>query len=457
MRDVLIPACIRILRRLRSEERGQSLILVTIAMAIGLGFCAVGIDTASWYQKSHQMQVVADSAALAAANCLASPNVGPTGDICTSSTDFSDAKQVAVNYAAMNGVQISTGNVTISGNTVKVATAATSPSFFAQIFGIKTTTQSSASTAAWSASTSTTCTTADQTAGECYAVYAANQSCGSSAGYVVNSSGATITGLVHSQGQINFGSGGGTYTFEDPVTYSSGNCAVTWSASQSMPKDSPTSGGNEPAGFWPINYATVFPACTTTCVTTAAAANNGNLLAGTPSYCTYATTSSNGFTFGWITSADQVPLSGNIYCSIGSGTPSNPATWNGPITFGSATVGSASSPVTATFIGGSVSATGSTLYLAPAANTSNCLIYAVDADSAASAGDAIEFGNGNGSFSGTMFAPNGTVNLNSTDATTAFLEALNVNAGNLTFTGNGPLASSSSSSSSGGTDYLTPQ
>jgi Putative Flp pilus-assembly TadE/G-like len=461
MRDVLIPALVRILRRLRSEERGQSLILVSIAMAIGLGFCAVGIDTASWYQKSHQMQVVADSAALAAANCLASPNVGPTGDRCSSSTDVADAQQVAVNYAQMNGVQISTGNVTVNTttDTVKVSTSKTSPSFFAQILGIKTTTQSAGSTAAWGANASTACTPALQSAGQCYAIYTANASCGSNDGWVTDETSEQIIGAVHSQGMLNISDG--SFTFEGPITYSSGNCTYTQAGNATMSSGgsyyTPTAGDNQASSYWPLDYSKVFPACSTaagTCITAAAASANGNVVAGAPSYCTYATQSA-GYTFGWINNSNMEPLSGNVYCAIGSGTASNPATWNGAITFtNGASAGSSGSPVDVTLIGGYVNATSSTLYLAP--QVGNCLMYAVDTDTASgTTGYAIETGNGTYNFTGTMFAPNGTINLNSTSATAAFLEAQNVDTVNLSFQGDGPVVSGSGTSSTSGSDYLT--
>jgi len=468
MRDALTPAFARILRRLRSEERGQSLILVSIAMAIGLGFCAIGIDTASWYQKSHEMQVVADSAALAAANCLADPTVGPTGEVCSSSTDFSDAKQVAVNYALMNGVQINTGNVTINttSDTVKVSTSKTSPSFFAQMFGIKTTTQSSASTAAWSGSTSTTCTAAEQSAGQCYAIYTANATCGANDGWVTDETSEQIIGAVHSQGSLNISDG--SFAFLGPITYSSGNCQYTQSCPTCIASGgsyfTPTAGDNQSGSYWPLDYSKVFPACSTTagtCITAAGAAANGNVVAGAPSYCTYATQSPSGYTFGSIDNQNPEPIAGNVYCSIGTGAGvqvNNPATWNGPITFtNGASAGTPSSPVAVTLIGGYVHGTeigGGGLNLTPAVN--NCLIYAVDTD-AASGSQAIELGNGNYTVGGGLFAPNGTINLNSTSATAAFLEAQNVDTINLSFQGDGPLASGSGSSSSAGTDYLAPQ
>ena len=94
------------LRRLHAEEAGQSLVILALAMVVMLGMAALGIDVATWYTEHHQTQVVADSAALAAANCLAHPNVGPSGASCSSSTDTTDATNVAIAYAAANGVTI---------------------------------------------------------------------------------------------------------------------------------------------------------------------------------------------------------------------------------------------------------------------------------------------------------------------------------------------------------------
>jgi hypothetical protein len=183
-------------------------------------------------------------------------------------------------------------------------------------------------------------------------------------------------------------------------------------------------------------------------------------VSGVPSYCTdESTNATSGFIFGWGNGGTE-PFSGHVYCSIGSGNPSNPATWNGPITFADgASAGTSSSPLAATFIGGYVNASSSTLYLAPGLD--NCLFYALDTDAAAhtassgGASYAVQLQNGTYSFSGTMFAPNGTINLSSTSGTTGFLEAQNVNTTNLSFTGNGPIDSGTSgTSSSDGTDSL---
>ena len=61
------------LRRLISEESGQSLVVVVSSMTVLLGVAAFGIDAATWMAKHHQAQLAADSAALAAAHCLANP------------------------------------------------------------------------------------------------------------------------------------------------------------------------------------------------------------------------------------------------------------------------------------------------------------------------------------------------------------------------------------------------
>ncbi|HWD70671.1 MAG TPA: pilus assembly protein TadG-related protein, partial [Solirubrobacteraceae bacterium] len=61
------------LRSFRGDESGQSLIVIVSAMTVLLGIAAFAIDTANWMVRHHDAQVVADSAALAAAQCLANP------------------------------------------------------------------------------------------------------------------------------------------------------------------------------------------------------------------------------------------------------------------------------------------------------------------------------------------------------------------------------------------------
>lgn len=445
------------LRRLRREESGQSLIVVALAMVVVIGVSAMAINVATWYVKHHQAQVIADSAALAAANCLANPNSGPntsTDPQCTSGTDTTDATTVAQNYAKANGLPTSDLNLQFNTTKDQVTATATntgSGGVFANMLGVSSATQQAGSTAAWESQTSTVCTSSDQAAGDCYAIYAANATCGSNDGFINDETGETITGAVHSQGSMNVSNG--TFYFNGPITYSSSNCTYTPAQNGTEKgKYTPTAGGNEPANFWPLNYATVFGACGPSAAYQCTTVNG---VSGVPSYCTDVTTSSSGFNFGWNNNGTE-PYSGHVYCSIGSGTPSTPSTWNGPIIFADgADCGSSSSPIDATFIGGYINSSSSTMYLQPDSAMDNLLMWATDADSAAGGtSNAIELANGNYAIGGTLFAPAGTVNLNSTSASAAFLEAQNVNIQNLSFTGDGPLAPGTSASSTTGSDSL---
>ena len=461
----MIPACVRMLRRLRSEERGQSLILVTIAMAIGLGFCAVGIDTASWYQKHHEMQVVADSAALAAANCLANPGVGPSGYACSSSTDTTTADAVAVHYAALNNVTITDSQISIntSKDTVEVSPSNTSPSFFAQVFGIKTTTQAASSTAGWSSggSTATPCSEASSKT-LCSAIYSADSSCSSGAGVTSGSSSdgftLNVSGNIHSEGLMTLANNGSLQSDSGgaaPSLTVAGSCYTALT----LPSKSGYTATQVASEGWPINYAEspYFTACSTAAGTcTTSAATNG--VAGSPSYCTLATTSSSGYTFTDFNGVDQLPVSGNVYCAIGTGTVSNPATWNGTIQVESTDCSSPYKKVT--FIGGNVSFEngaygGTEICYQPALY--NCLVYSTG---------TVADTNSTLNWSGDIFAPDGAIDFGSTgsgiDATSTggMLEGLDVDLQNGTLNliadGNVPSSSSgTSSSSSSGTDYLT--
>ena len=461
MRDVLNSALVRLLRRLRSEESGQSLILVSLAMTVALGFSAISIDVAGWYQKHHEAQVVADSAALVAANCLANPGVGPAGNVCSSSTDVSDAQQVAVNYAALNGVPINAGNVTVntSTDTVQVKASNSSPTFFAGLIGIKTTTQTANSTAGWSSgSTVTPCSQATSKT-LCSAIYSGDSSCSSGAGVTSGSSSdgftLNISGNIHSEGLLtlaNNGSLGPVSGGAPPAVSVAGSCYTA----QTMPTKDGYTATQVASETWPINYAAspYFAACSTSAGTcTTSTATNG--VTGSPSYCTLATTSSSGYTFTDINGNNQLPVSGNVYCAIGTGTVSNPATWNGTIQVESTDC--SSTPKKVTFIGGNVSFSngangGTDICYQP--DLYNCLVY--------STGNVADT-NSTFSWTGDIFAPDGTIELGSTasginaSSTGGMLEGLDVNLqnGTLNLTGDGNVPSTGSGSgSSGGSDSL---
>jgi hypothetical protein len=448
---------LKILRRLRSEQRGQSLIVVSLSMVVVLGVSALAIDVGTWYVKHHQDQVIADSAALAAANCLAHPNSGPntsTMPQCTSGTDTTDAETVAVAYAARNGLAINDSDVDVntSADTVQVTASSTAPAFFANLFGIRSTTQSANATAGWTSGGPTPCTTTLESAGKCAAIYAAGTSCsGTGNGVMFGGDGAgatiTVTGGVQTEGQLSVSNG----------TYSASSTTVTSNCYTSSNVGSLDYGNIDPqlgaTESWPINYAAspYFTACTTNCITL-------DGYPDVPPYCTYASESLSGITFVLINNVGQVPQTGNVYCAIGSGTASNPATWTGAITIGEniGTSGSScSNQPDVTLIGASVTFTDSTTCLAP--DLDNCLAYATTGN--------IVIYNGEYDWSGAMFAPSGSIDVgfdpgkglqgSPPDVATGLLEAQNVDITNATFTltGDGPVVSGSSSTLPG-TDSL---
>ena len=128
------------LRRLHAEEAGQSLVVLSLSMVVMLGMAALGIDVASWYAKHHQTQVVADSAALAAANCLAHPNGGPSGASLHFEAPTRPTRRTWRSPTQQRtGVTITASQVVINTttDTVKVNPSATTPSAFASIAGIQ--------------------------------------------------------------------------------------------------------------------------------------------------------------------------------------------------------------------------------------------------------------------------------------------------------------------------------
>lgn len=463
------PRLRKLLRRLRDEEAGQSLVVIVSSLAVLMGMAGLGIDAASWMVNHHRTQVVADSAALAAAQCLADPGHASTIDIngtettvpaCTSSTDTTDAQTVAVDYAAANGLAITSADVTVNttNGTVSVSATGISPGIFASVFGIGSTRQAAAAQAGWTAGATDTCTASS--AGQCAAIYSGNTACPSTSSPSASQSpqpgfqdgntngGATpkIDGVVHSEGGITIVNSGPSFNGSPPLTVS-GSCY----SSSNMPDY-----GNAvsvPSQTWPINYAQspYFAPCTTNCATVSG-------IGGVPSYCTQATTSSSGFDFTNVDNNPELPVSGNVYCSIGSGNPSDPATWNGPVQIqaNDPPGGCGSTYPQVTFIGGNISfitdnGGGTTICLSP--DLYNCLMY--------STGN-VNIYNGKFSWTGNIFAPTGTVQLGSQSSggdsdksSSGMIEAWNVYMVNATLelTGDGP-APGSSSSSVGGSETL---
>ena len=475
------------LRRLRSES-GQSLVVVTVSMLVVMGMAAFGIDVATWYQKHHEAQVVADAAALAAANCLAHPNTGPTGYTCSSATDVAGAQAVAVYYAAQNGVTITAGqvNVDTANGKVTVNANATAPTFFARLFGIGNT-QPHANSSAGYKSKQVPCTTAGQ---NCDFMFANSNNCSTGSYVLITSTqgSSAINGNIQSNGSLDAsqtGNGGG---INGSGTYGPGSCTSVYGTNNGNgSNNNPWNNGNPTQASslmtWPVDYSQDFPACgggspELPC-STSSAAN------GYPSFCT---DGGANWSFDSKTLADQ-PKSGHIYCASGtSTTPSNPSTWNGSITLNAS---GNNTWTNVSFIGGTINYSGNggdsfspcgytasgfssaACPSAPAPATANYpIFYAIDADTnstACGAGTNVSTNcafsmssGGNLTLSGDVSVQQGTAYISmtgnqsaGTTTSSTMIEANVINAslkGN--FNGDGP-ALDSGGTINGGYDYLS--
>ena len=158
------------LRGLTRNDSGQSLVIVVIAMVLIVAMAAFSIDVAQWDVSRHQAQVVADSAALAAANCLASTT-------CTSTTAGGDAATMAGNYAS-NNVHVT--GVSFSNSNVTVTTQKTASSGFAGLFGINSLTTTASATANFNTLTGYSDSCSVTGASSCYSLFAGNPNCDTS-------------------------------------------------------------------------------------------------------------------------------------------------------------------------------------------------------------------------------------------------------------------------------------
>lgn len=460
------------MRRFRTDESGQSLLLVVVAMTVILAVAAFAIDAASWMARHHQAQVVADSAALAAANCLANPGSSPgsidlsgtvtTVPACSSSTDTTAATAVAELYARANGVTLTNPSRQISFDTgndhVTIDASAASSSFFAGLFGIHSTTQSAGAQAKWTAATSTSCASPGNS---CAAVFAMGTSCTNSLSIpggspiIFNGSTDTLTGLVHSNGSI-YEAGGGGQTL-GPTTFGNGaGCEIdtdyesgdTWDGSSTKP-----SSGEAPIMTWPQDFTKIVTAC-----------GSGHSYActgpaGTPSYCTEAagsrgsspikSASATGFTYG---SRSEVPPSGQVWCAYGSGTPSDPSTWNGLIY-----LEADSTAVTGNWIGGTIEFGQNGWKLSPKLASFPVLYATGGGDCSSGANGGVCMTGGSQTVNGSVFAPNGWIQFNGAGSSTQnFLEAQGINfiGGQEHITGDGP-SSLAVTTTATGSDSLT--
>jgi Flp pilus assembly protein TadG len=453
----------QILRLLRRDESGQSLIVIVSAMTVLLGIAGFAIEGASWMVRHHDAQIVADSAALAAAQCLATPNqagsiviAGTQESVpgCSSSTDVSNAQQVAIDYAAANGITITDSNVNVdtTKDLVTVSDSTSTPGLFARVFGIGSSTQSARAGAGWSASANQ-CTSPGGSS--CDFLFAENSNCqNSNNGITLTMSGnATVSGQIQSNGNLNdtvsgnISLGTGSY---GPNT--NGTCKLNTVYSGHNPWGTLPTQATSDYPF-PVDYTKDFPPC----------GGSGELACQANGYPSFCTNEGSSITLTGSGSGDSA-ITQNIYCASGTGTKSTPSTWNGSITV----TLSGNYTLYDTFVGGSVSFIGSGNdilsscgYTVSGFSSSDCaasvpapvttnypVMYATGSSS-----NALNITvSGGQTINGDLFAPNGTaaLTMSGNKTLTTMVEANNIS-GTVsgTFEGDGPAAGSNGTAGPG--------
>lgn len=439
-------------------------------MTVVIAISAFAIDVGTWYAKHHQAQVVADSAALAAANCLANPGHSTTMNIngtvksvpaCTDGADTADATTVAEDYAAANGVTITSSDISFTPSTspteIKVNPHISGPTFFANLFGIHATTESASAGAGW---TTPSGSCSNPGAG-CDFMFAHNSNCSSSTNgiYFAIAGNTAVSGNIQSNGNLSGGLAGnislGTATYGPNGTSA---CSNTVSYAGHNPWTTPPT--QAPADLpWPIDYTKDFPAC----------GGAGELACASSGYPTFCTNEASNITFSGSGSNGDIPVSGNIYCASGTGTKSTPSTWNGSISIsasgsystwydsfvaGTITVSTAGqtsfSPCGYAIAGYTAAECSSTV---PVPTTTNYPVFYAIGTSSTAINVSLAGGQ---TINGDLFAPNGTAYLAwaGNKTVVSFIEANNISANIAgTFQGDGP-SGGTTGGSSGGTDTL---
>ncbi|HEX5412176.1 MAG TPA: pilus assembly protein TadG-related protein [Terriglobia bacterium] len=143
-------------RRSFGAEDGSVLVLVAAAMVMLLGVCAIAIDMANLYLARAQAQRAADAAALAGAKTFITTGCATSG--CTAGgIQETDGRKQAVaagaqNYIAGQAASIADSDITFSYPNplepqITVIARATVSTFFAKIFGVRTSNVSATATA----------------------------------------------------------------------------------------------------------------------------------------------------------------------------------------------------------------------------------------------------------------------------------------------------------------------
>jgi hypothetical protein len=266
-----------------------------------------------------------------------------------------------------------------------------------------------------------------------------------------------VDGNIVTNGSVNASQIGNSGGINGAGSYGAGTSPACTSTSGAAPPNNKDpwlhSNPTQATGTvsWPIDYSQDFPACGASPL--AACVN------GYPPWCT-----DTGPSFSFTTTPANTD---SIYCASGGGAGVNtedPSTWNGTITFNM----SGNNTYTDTFVGGSISYTGtgsdsvtacgftttgftSSTCSAPTPLTANYpVFYATGADPSGSYALSVPKSTGNLSLNGDIFVPNGTVNgsFGGGQTTYTFIEANSINAslsGN--FLGDGPELNGGSSGS----------
>jgi hypothetical protein len=405
--------------KLKDGQRGQALVLVVLAMAVMVGMAAIAIDIANWYQAHHRAQVVADAAALAAANCMVNQGITRSGS--PDCTTTSDAANVATSYAATNGVTIPLSDVNFNSSTVTVTAPNPQPAFFAGLLGLHGAAPKAVAAATWTAGVSNTCTSTEQASGACYFLFARDTNCSHNGLTLANNGNVTVKGGVWSNSGIDT-SGADNNSHWGHARYGNG-AGCSWTQGHHNPQFASGPSQTAPINAWPRDYTTVIKCGGLSSYTCTGPG-------GTPSFCTQAAANFSPLDLTASGNANQV------FCAYGTGTPSDPTTWNGKIVV-PASPGSYN--FSDSFIGGYVSiGVHSAGSLTAQLNTSlgGLLIYANGTDSSSTLScpvttpcSAVLAGTGgSANVTGDVFVPNGTANLSNqgTGTYTSFVEAQDV-------------------------------
>ncbi len=112
---------------IRSDDRGQAMVLTVVFLTVLCGMAALALDFGSWYQSQRRLQATADSAALAAAQALPQ--------------NPSNARVLAGQYASHNGQVLASSEFSVqtknyASDVARVDLRRPAPGFFSHLFGV---------------------------------------------------------------------------------------------------------------------------------------------------------------------------------------------------------------------------------------------------------------------------------------------------------------------------------